>query len=327
MRIVVKPVAQRVVERHKLETPTPKRLTVAKADALKRAGFVHGFSMRMGGVSTVYGAEVKRELNLSWTKEDDAENVVENRRRFAKAVAGDVATQMVTLRQIHSGTVRVIRREKKSWMVDGRRVKSLATEDGRAVLRGDGLMSDAPELLLGIQTADCIPVLIADRRTGAAAAFHAGWRGTLARIVERGVGAMRLQYGTRAEDVVAAIGPGIGPCCYAVGEELRFEFESQFAYAQELFTEVYDEDLVRTKYPLLFLTARAPGHSPIGPQTHLNLWDANRRQLLDAGVPAGQISVVKLCTACDVTRFFSHRAEHGFTGRMLNVIAAKSPTK
>jgi len=138
---------------------------------------------------------------------------------------------------------------------------------------------------------------------------------------------MRLQFGTRPEDLVAAIGPGIGACCFAVGEEVRFEFESQFGYAPELFSEVYDSDPVRDKYPLLFLTARAPGHSNIGPQIHLDLIEANQRQLLDAGVPAAGVSVVGECTACTRLKngrrkYFSHRGEHGFTGRMLSVVGS-----
>ena len=107
----------------------------------------------------------------------------------------------------------------------------LQTADGRAVLRGDGMMTNVPGVFLGIQTADCVPVLVADVRRRAVAAFHAGWRGTLARIVERGIGTMRLRYGSRPQDLLAAVGPSIGPCCYAVGEEVRHEFESQFAYA------------------------------------------------------------------------------------------------
>ncbi len=87
---------------------------------------------------------------------------------------------------------------------------------------------------------------------------------------------MRLEFGSRPEDMVAAIGPGIGACCYAVGDEVRMEFESQFSYAFELFSEAYDSDPVKEKYPMLFLTARAPGHSNIGPALHLDLVEANR---------------------------------------------------
>jgi YfiH family protein len=243
-----------------------------------------------------------------------------------KPAKSAAALQLVTLRQLHSPVVQVIEKSlsKNGFIVSGREYASLATKDGRAVLRGDGVMTDVPGLLLGIQTADCIPILVSDPKTGAVAAFHAGWRPTLARIVERGIGRMRLQYGSDPKNLIATIGPGIGPCCYAVGEEIRYEFESQFAYWNSLFTEVYDEDPVKTKYPLLFLTARAPGHSPIGPQTHLNLWEANRRQLLAAGVPLKNITVTGLCTACNTERFFSHRAERGFTGRMLNVIGVIS---
>ena len=271
-----------------------------------------GFSTRQGGESTAYGDS---EQNLGWTREDDAANVVENRKRFVNAVAGRNITELVTIRQFHSGMIRTIEAERMS----------LATPDGKAVLRGDGLMTDQRGLLLGVQTADCVPVLVADTRMRVVAAFHAGWRGTLARIVERGVGDMRLRYGSRAKDLVAAIGPAIGGCCFAVGEEVRFEFESQFAYASGLFSEVYDSDPVREKYPMLFLTARAPGHSDIGPQIHMDLVEANRRQLVDAGVVNGRITVVGECTSCTRLRngdrkYFSHRGEHGYTGRMLSVI-------
>jgi hypothetical protein len=300
----------------------------------------HGFSTRTGGVSTIYGQiGGAGTLNLGWTQQDDPANVAENRKLFLAAVA-DKAEQvaggttqagtpsrprpavpfLVTLRQIHSGIIHVV--EAEECAKKGR----LQTAGGRAVLRGDGIMTDVPGVFLGIQTADCVPILVADVRRRAVAAFHAGWRGTLARIVERGIGTMRLRYGSRPRDLVAVVGPSIGPCCYTVGEEVRHEFESQFAYARELFSEVHDSGPVREKYPLLFLTARAPGHSNIGPQIHLDLWEANRRQLLDAGVPVGCITVIGECTACaglgtaSGRKYFSHRAENGFTGRMMAVI-------
>ena len=300
----------------------------------------HGFSTRAGGVSTIYGQiGGAGSLNLGWTQQDDPANVAENRRRFMAEVTGAPVQAvtassfwpsvpcsllpvpcLVTLRQLHSGMIRIV--EAEECAKKGR----LQTANGRAVLRGDGMMTDVPGVFLGIQTADCVPVLVADVRRRAVAAFHAGWRGTLARIVERGIGTMRQRYGSRPRDLVAVVGPSIGPCCYAVGEEVRHEFESQFAYARELFSEVHNSDPVRKKYPMLFLTARAPGHSNLGPQVHLDLWEANRRQLLGAGVPAGRITVIGECTACaglgtDAGRkYFSHRAESGFTGRMMAVI-------
>jgi YfiH family protein len=233
-----------------------------------------------------------------------------------------VAGELVTVRQIHSGLIRVIEKDHGE----------LVTANGRAVMRGDASMTNVAGLLLGVQTADCVPVLMVDTKKKVVAAFHAGWRGTLKRIAERGVGTMRLRYGSKPKDLIAAIGPAIGACCFAVGDEVRWEFESQFAYAPELFSEVYESDPVREKYPLLFLTARAPGHSNIGPQTHLDLFEANRRQLMNAGLSAKNIHVVGECTACTYTRegrrkYFSHRAEHGFTGRMMGVVGIKRVAK
>jgi polyphenol oxidase len=288
----------------------------------------HGFSTRTGGGTVVYrpepvGSAGRGELNLGFTVWDRAATVAANRERFVEAVFGVKAgrgrrrdaplSTLVTLKQIHSSLIR--------------RVKAEGFPSGKPLLSGDGLLTDDSGTLLGIQTADCIPVLIADRKKRAVAAFHAGWRGTLKRIVENGVGRMRVEFGSHPRDLVAAIGPGIGQCCYAVGEEIRGEFESQFRYAPELFCEVYDSDPVREKYPLLFLTARAPGHSSIGPSLHLDLMEANRRQLLDAGLRERAVHVVGECTSCRTDRYFSHRAEQGFTGRMLSVIGVRGDKK
>jgi hypothetical protein len=269
----------------------------------------HGFSTRRGGVSRAYCVEdAPGELNLGFTASDDREAVVQNRELLAEAATGDHATPLVTLRQIHSSVLRVVS----------------AKDAGREQpWKADGLMTDEPGLLLGVQTADCIPVLVADRKRRAVAAFHAGWRGTLKRIVESGVGRMRLEFGSQPEDLIAAIGPGVGACCYAVGEEVLSSFESQFSYADDLFREVYDTDPVRTKYPMLFLTQRAPGHSPIGPSLHLDLIEANRRQLLDAGLKPKAIQVVGGCTSCQPELFFSHRASQGYAGRMMAVIGVR----
>jgi polyphenol oxidase len=268
----------------------------------------HGFSTRRGGVSTAYvGAGEPGELNLGLTADDTRENVFKNRELLAKAITRSARTPIVTLRQIHSSVL---------MMANG--------AGSTQPCKGDGLMTDKPGLLIGVQTADCIPVLVADRKRKVVAAFHAGWRGTAKRIVENGIGRMRLEFGSQPEDLVAAIGPGIGPCCYAVGEELLSEFTSQFAYAPELFHEVYDSDPVKQKYPMLFLTQRAPGHLPIGPSLHLNVAEANRRQLLDAGLKPGNISLVGGCTNCQPELFFSHRGSHGRAGRMLSLIGIRN---
>ena len=272
----------------------------------------HGFSTRRGGRSRFYcDDDAQGELNLGFTPEDDRETVAQNRRLFAEAVSGDPSTPLVDVHQIHSNLVLLAR------AADASRQKPRSA---------DGLMTDEPGLLVGIRTADCIPILVADRKRRAVAAFHAGWRGTVQRIVESGIGRMGLQFGSRPEDLVAAIGPGIGPCCYAVGEEVLSSFESQFAYARELFREVYDSDPVRIKYPMLFMTQRAPGHSEIGPSLHLNLVEANRRQLLAAGLKPRAIHLVGGCTSCQRELFFSHRGSEGHAGRMMSVIGIRPET-
>ncbi|MFP5226112.1 MAG: peptidoglycan editing factor PgeF [Acidobacteriota bacterium] len=286
------------------------RVEVVRADGWEAwPWLVHGFSTRTGGVTTAYGrGQRSGELNLGFTPSDLRENVLENRRRFLTALGVPAEMQLVTLKQIHSSSV----------LSAGEHDLS----DGSAC-QGDGLITNQPGTLLAIQTADCIPVLVADVKKKAIGAFHAGWRGTVKRIVENGVGKMRVAFRSRPEDLVAAIGPGIAACCYAVGEEVRIEFNSQFSYAADLFHEVSDLDPVKEKYPMLFLTARAPGHSELGPSLHLDLMEANRRQLVDAGVRPEAITVVGDCTRCQNNRYFSYRAEQGHTGRMLSVIGIR----
>jgi polyphenol oxidase len=276
-------------------------------EAWRKLGWLwHGFSTRIGGASNAYCATgATGDLNLGFTSEDSFETVAENRCRLVEAICGTRATPLMGLRQFHSNLVLVV---------------SPSDAERRRPSRADGLMTAEPGLLLAIQTADCIPVLVADRRRRVVAAFHAGWRGTVQRIVELGIGRMRLEFGSEPKDLVAAIGPGINACCYAVGQEVLDGFESQFSYARELFHEVYDSDPVRTKYPMLFLTQRAPGHSSIGPQLHVDLTEANRRQLLSAGLNPDDVAIVKGCTNCRPDLFFSHRGAHGRTGRMMSVI-------
>lgn len=282
-----------------------------------------GFSTRQGGLSHAYAAEgAPAELNLGFTAADDRETVLKNRALLAEAVTGSAATPLVPIRQFHSNLiVRLTSADaarEVPWKagVPSDRSKSLGW-------KADGSITTDPGILLAVQTADCIPVLVADRKKRIVGAFHAGWRGTVKRIVELGVGRMRLEFGSRPQDLIAAIGPGVGPCCYAVGEEVLSEFESQFAYARTLFHEVSDSDPIRTRYPMLFLTQRAPGHSPIGPELHVDLVEANRRQLLDAGLDPAAIRLIGGCTQCHRDLFFSHRGSQGHAGRMMAVIGIR----
>lgn len=277
---------------------TNQKLNILRAKHLSPIPWlVHGFSTRIGGVSRAYR---KGDLNLGFTKDDSRAAVERNRAAFLQSLCRDHRPwPLITLRQIHSDAIHCVN----------------SVPD--AQLTGDGLITANPGLLLAIQTADCLPVILVDTKRRAVGVFHAGWRGTVSRIVEKGVGEMHRHFGTRPSDLKAAIGPGIQGCCYEVGEEVRIKFESQFAYAASLFREVKDSDPVREKYPLLFLTARAPGHGELPPKIFLDLAEANRRQLLAAGVPAKNIEASPLCTNCKTDLLFSYRAEKGKTGRMM----------
>ena len=285
----------------KKKSARPARVEVQSATTLADLPWlVHGFSTRPGGVSTAYGV---KSLNLGFTRDDPRRNVERNRELFLRALQVDFP--IVTSRQIHSDIVNVVD----------------AAPSGP--LAGDALVTATPGLLLAVKTADCTPVLLVDAKKKVVAAVHAGWRSTAQRIVEKTVGVMRQRFGSRPGDLRAAIGPGIRQCCYEVGEEVRDRFRSQFAYADELFREAKESDPVREKYPMLFLTARAPGHADLGRQIFLDLAEAARRQLLDAGLPAKHISALDACTACHPELYFSHRAQHGRTGRMLGTIGIR----
>jgi purine-nucleoside/S-methyl-5'-thioadenosine phosphorylase / adenosine deaminase len=291
------------------KTQKASGVEILKADVLSGIPWlVHGFSTRGGGSSRVYGGKA---LNLGLTKQDSRAAVERNREALLRelgAVKGKKSWPLITLRQIHSDLI---------WPVD-----ASAGRAGTPVAPppvGDGLITSASGILLAIQTADCLPVILVDTKRRAVGVFHAGWRGTVKRIVEKGVGEMRRWYGTKASDLHAAIGPGIHNCCYEVGPEVREQFQSQFAYADELFHETKESDPVREKYPLLFLTARAPGHSELPKKIFLDLVEANRRQLLEAGVRKKNIGASPLCTSCRTDLLFSHRRERGGTGRLMGV--------
>jgi polyphenol oxidase len=293
----------------KLHPKSP--LTILQVEPLVRIPWlVHGFSTRTGGFSRVYGGNT---LNLGFTKQDSRGAVERNRTAFLLqlgAASGKKLWPLVTLRQIHYDLIHCV------------------DEPPNEQLVGDGLITRTPGVLLAIQTADCVPVILVDTKQRAVGVFHAGWRGTVKRIVEKGVGEMRRWFGTLPRNIKAAIGPGVHACCYAVGPEVRQQFESQFAYAEDLFRETKESDPVREKYPLLFLTARAPGHSELPTKIFLDLVEANRRQLIDAGVAPRNISASPLCTACRPDVLFSYRAEKGVTGRMIGVAGIQdSPSK
>ena len=228
-------------------------------------GVVHGVSTRVGGVS-----EGRCEsLNVSYSVGDVAENVDENLHRVATSVGGR-RKDLFSAYQVHGREVTVVTDE----------------SDGRP--KCDVLITRSPAKTLMLRYADCTPVLLADPVQKAIGVVHAGWRGSAVRAAEAAVVAMRDEFGSNPGDLVAGIGPAIGPCCYTVGEDVRTAFADR---------------------PQLFAEGR------------LDLWEANRLALIDAGVPADQIEVAGICTQCNADTFFSHRANGGQpAGRFAAVI-------
>lgn len=275
---------------------------------------MHGFSTRPGGASEFppqheTRAASERVLNLGFTDWDSSERVLENRKKFFAAL--DAAKmRVVGLRQIHSDVIHV--------------VGAADVPQGEQAPKGDALITREPGVLLVVQTADCIPILLADTKNRAIAAIHSGWRGTAQRIAEKTLGRMQMEFGTRPQDVVAALGPGIGGCCYEVGHEVVKQFAAKFPQAREWFAGPFDvlENGDNDSNWLPWLTMRPPGHAPPPPRVQLDLIAANRAILASAGIAPDKIQSSGFCTSCRSDLFFSYRRERT-TGRMMAAIAIR----
>ena len=244
------------------------------------ASFRHGFSTRAGGVSAAPYAS----LNLGGKWGDSPENVAENRRRVLLASG---ARTMYAISQVH-----------------GTRVVHVAAGDDPDLVKdeqADGLCSDGAGVGLSVRVADCVPVLLADPRTGACAALHAGWRGTVAGMAGAGVAALVSRFGCRPGDLRAALGPCIGPCCFDVGPEVVAAFEAAWpqAHAAGVLVEL------------------------AGFQPRIDLRQSLRLQLQAAGVLPEHIDASSDCTACDPAgRFYSFRHSGRLTGQLVGFIVA-----
>lgn len=205
----------------------------------------------------------------------------------AAAAVGARADCLVRIRQVHGSTVHVIRKD--------------AIDDAGLLARppADAAISNRPGLALAVQVADCVPLLLVDAVSGAAGAVHAGWRGTHAGISRSAVEAMRRELGAQPRDLLVAIGPSIGACCYQVGEEVL-----------EAFRRSNSHERVRRWF------SRTETGS-----LRLDLWAANRDQLIESGVGAERIFVAGLCTRTHADLFDSYRAAGEHAGRMAGLIA------
>lgn len=233
---------------------------------------------------------------------DTRENVTENRRKL-QASLGAAEFRLAPLKQIHSDVVHLL------------------AQPTANPSKGDASASNQPGILLAIQTADCVPILLVDPKKRAVGAVHAGWRGTLARIAQKTIGRMQQEFASKPSDLLAAIGPSIGPCCYEVAADFVTKFTAQFADAPEYFDEPVSGD---EPNPLQWLNMRPPGHQPPAKNVRLDLRKANRSQLLAAGLRAQNIFTSELCTACRTDLLFSYRREGPPTGRLIAAIGIRA---
>lgn len=250
---------------------------------LESAGFINAFSTRIGGVSPF----PENSLNLAGFDDDTAENIAENRRRFLSALGVTPESALLaTAWQVHSDNVKVIRSESEA--LDG---------NGKF----DALTSQMREILVGVKTADCVPVLIGDAASKSFAAVHAGWRGTSLAIVEKAVRVLVNEFGASPDSMIAAIGPAAGPQHYEVGPEVIEALSSAIP------------DVKR------FTNPTRDGHATI------NLPAINREQLINAGLREERVFVAPYCTMTRSDLFFSYRVDRkafGRTGRLLSVIGS-----
>ena len=217
-------------------------------------------------------------LNLGWVVGDDAARVEANYQRVAGAL-GAPREALTTTWQVHGN---------KIMLAD-------ATNAGTSLGKADGLITNTPGVPLLQRFADCTPILLYDPVQQAAGIAHAGWQGVVARTAEAAVQAMQQAFGCEPAHMVAAVGPAIGPCCYEVGPEVITAIRHS-----------------QSQPDALLRASERPGHA------YLDMWQANARQLQEAGV--GTVAVAQLCTACNTDIFFSHRGDHGKSGRFGAVI-------
>lgn len=248
---------------------------------LEAVGFANGFSTRLGGVSPL----PENDLNLAGFGEDSDENIYENRRRFLSLFDGEYS--LTTVWQVHGDDIKTVKTP----------ADAANTEE-----KADAVTSDLHNILAGVKTADCVPVLIGDPLSKAFAAVHAGWRGTVQSIVAKTIERMSKEFGSHPADLICAIGPAASCRSYEIGQDVIDEFHAKFPESEKYFTPT-----------------RA-GHALI--DLHL----ANRDQLIERGVQPGNIFTAPFCTITHTDLFFSYRIEKkrfGKTGRLLSVIGLR----
>lgn len=273
-------------------------LTYYQFDALREVNVNHGVFTRLGGVSEGPWAS----LNMSCSTGDAAEPVRENRRRALDAL-GLMPERSLT-----------------SWLVHGNHVRVVSRDDLRVAgandVHADAMITRERGLALTLRFADCVPALFYDPMRGAIGIAHAGWRGIVNGVLIETVRAMQRAFGSRPQDIIAGIGPCIGPTKFEVGEDVAAQIQAAVRAPVVLRMEnrgIQGRGEVRP-------VPSSPDHPVISkPKPRVDLWTAARVQLEAAGV--GRVEVAAICTASDTREWFSHRAEQGKTGRFGVIIA------
>lgn len=268
--------------------------------SLEETGIVrHLITTRLGGVSKGEFAS----MSLSFTRGDREEDVRENYRRIGHAL-GCGPENMVASHQTHTTNIRRVGAEDRGKGI----IKPLDYKDV------DGLITNDPDVALVTYYADCVPLLFVDTAHRAIGAAHSGWRGTVGRMGQCMVSAMNEAFGTRPEDLKAAIGPSICQICYEVGDEVAVQFEILNRTTEELRRELLERGIYGKKplgeLPRVVEPGRAPG------KYQLDLWLANLLILCQAGIPMERIAVTDICTCHNSDYLFSHRASGGRRGSL-----------
>jgi YfiH family protein len=281
---------------------------------------IHAFSTRRGGVSRGPSAG----LNLGFTKGEPRARVRKNRDLFFHQLgAGHFA--LAALRQVHSAAVYQVDRATRGELEYRLAGSRLTDQPGLAQPEGDALLTDQAGILLSVRTADCLPVLLVDPKHRAVAAVHAGWRGALARIVEKAAGEMRRVYGSEPRNLLAVLGPSIRVCCYEVREKVEEAFQGRFPNADKFFRKRAEPPPSHPeRRSLSFLNVQPPCYNAASkPSAHLDLVAVAQDQLRSAGLAPHHVAAADFCTACCTDLFYSYRREGDGAGRMLAVVGIR----
>lgn len=269
------------------ETKNPSITVYRFSNLIKHEKINHFISNRKGGLSK----PPYQSLNIGFNTADEEEVILQNRKILGESL--DIPMFRFTLAdQTHSGNVTVVTADMK-----GRG----AQERADSIKDSDGLITNVPGICLVTMMADCVPVILYDPVKGVIGVSHAGWRGIIRKVTKNTVARMKREFGSKPDDIIAGIGPSIGPCCYEIGKDVEEAVKGAFDKTNMLLLKKAKKE-----------------------KKHLDLWKANMDQLTDSGIPLENIECSEICTSCDSKTYFSSREGIGITGRFAAGIMIKA---